>query len=95
MKIFFSLIIISSFPMFLSAQDDKEKLGDKEYIIIKDYKPVLGESFKISDSPEGDTSSAAPPLMEYNIRSRKISSEYELSTIKAVKIKDEQLAKLI
>ena len=94
MKIFFSLIILASLPLLLFAQQEKENLGDKEYIIIKDYKPVLGESFKISDSPEGDTSSATPPEMEYNIRSKKITSEYELSTIKAVKIKDEQLTKL-
>ena len=94
MKILFSLIILMSFSSFLFAQEDKDKLGDKEYIIIKDYKPVLGESFKISDSPEGDTSSTNPPVMEYNIRAKKITSDYELATIKAVKIKDEQLVKL-
>ena len=94
MKILFNLIIITSLSSFLFAQDDKEKLGDKEYIIIKDYKPVLSESFKISDSPEGDTSSTNPPVMEYNIRAKKITSDYELATIKAIKIKDEQLVKL-
>ncbi len=94
MKIIFISIILTSFPLLIFAQQDKEKLGDKEYIIVKDYKPVLGESFKISDSPEGDTVSAIPPKMEYVLRSRKITSEYELSTIKAVKIKDEQLVKL-
>ena len=94
LKIFACLIFCTSFSLLLSAQENKEKLGDKEYIIIKDYKPVLGESFKISDSPEGDTSLSTPPGMEYNIRSKKITSEYELSTIKAIKIKEELLAKL-
>jgi hypothetical protein len=90
-KIIFLLIAL---PSLLFAQKEKENLGDKEYIIVKDYKPVLGESYKISDLPEGDTSSATPPAMDYTIRSKKLSSEYEAGTIKAVKIKDEQLSKL-
>ncbi len=94
MKVFLKIIFLSLFPIFLFAQKGKEDLGDKEYIIVKDYKPVLGESYKISDLPEGDTASATPPVMDYNIRSKKLTSDYEAATIKAVKIKDEQLAKL-
>ncbi len=94
MKIFLNVLMFLSLPVWLFAQDDKGNLGDKEYIIIKDYKPVLGESLKISDSPEGDTASATPPEMSYDFRDKKLTSDYELSTIRAVKIKDEQLAKL-
>src|SRR4051812_28453836 len=88
------LLVIMMMPAITFGQDEKGNLGDKEYIIIKDYKPVLGESLKISDSPEGDTTSFTPPDMNYDFRDKKLASDYELSTIKAVKIKDEQLAKL-
>ena len=37
MKIFFNLFILASFPVILFAQKEKENLGDKEYIIVKDY----------------------------------------------------------
>lgn len=76
------------------AQEKKEDLGDKEYIIVKDYKPVLGESVKISDSPADDTTSSNPPTLTYDVRPKKASTEYETATIKAVKIMDEKLAKL-
>ena len=94
MKLLTGLILILTLPLLVNGQEEKENLGDKEYVIIKDYKPVLGESFKISDSPEGDTSTSTPPPLDYSIRPLKMTSDYELSTIKAVKIKDEQLAKL-
>lgn len=95
-----SLILLSG-TMIVRAQenttttsDNKEDLGDKTYIVVKDYRPILAESSKISDSPEGDTSSTNPPEMTYSIRSQKAETNYETSTIKAVKIKDEPLAKL-
>lgn len=82
-------------PVFSFAQQQKEAdLGGKEYIIVKDYKPVLAESYKISDSPEGDTNTVESGALKYSIRSKRAESEYETATIKAVKIKDEQLAKL-
>lgn len=74
--------------------DSQKDLGDETYIIVKDYRPILAESAKISDSPEGDTTSTNPPAMTYSIRSQKAETNYETSTIKAVKIKDEPLAKL-
>ncbi len=94
MKLIINTLFLFLIPTFLFAQDEKDKLGDKEYIIVKDYKPVLGESLKISESPEGDTTTSNPPEMEYSIRSRKATTDYETSVIKAVNIKDEQLDKL-
>ena len=81
-------------PGFLMGQQPKDNLGDKEYIIVKDYKPILAESYKISDTPDGDTSTTESGALTYSIRSKKADTEYESATIKAVKIKDEQLAKL-
>lgn len=78
---------------FHSFAQEKD-LGDKEYIIVKDYKPVLAESFKISDSPEADTTSATPSVLKYNITPKKIETNYEAGVIKAVKLKDEPISKL-
>lgn len=73
---------------------EKEDLGDKEYIIVKDYKPVLAESYKISDVPEGDTSTYTAPPLKYKLETKKAETNYETATIKAVRVKDEALSKL-
>ena len=79
---------------FLSLPSHAQDLGDKEYVIVKDYKPVLAESFKISDSPEADTSSSSSLTLSYKITPRKIETNYEAGVIKAVKLKDEPISKL-
>lgn len=93
---FLSIACVLLTTTTLFAQDGKEKedLGNKEYIIVKDYKPVLAESYKISDLPEGDTTTVNPPAMKYNAVSKKIETNYETATIKAVKVTDEKLQKL-
>ena len=73
---------------------DKNELGNKEYIIVKDYKPILAESQKISETPDGDSVVSTPPVFNYNLRSQKLETPFEAATIKAVKIKDESLNKL-
>ncbi|MBP6333997.1 MAG: TonB-dependent receptor [Bacteroidia bacterium] len=80
----------------VSAQQVKEKddLGDKEYIIVKDYKPVLAESYKISDSPEGDTATYSAPPLNYKLKAKQAETSFETATIKAVRVKEEALAKL-
>jgi hypothetical protein len=83
-------------PLFAVAQQQETErdLGNKEYVIVKDYKPVLAESSKISDMPEGDTSTVDALPQNYAFESRKAETLYETSAIKAVKIKDEPLPKL-
>ncbi len=78
---------------FYSLAQDKE-LGDKEYVIVKDYKPVLAESNKISETPDGDTSYSVPPKMDYNIAPKKLETNFEAGVIRAVKIKEEPIPKL-
>lgn len=90
----FRILLLLAIPLQALAQQEKGELGDKEYIIVKDYRPVLAESAKISDSPEGDTALFTPPPMQYNLRSRKAATNYETAVIKAVKVKDEPLPKL-
>ncbi len=94
-KIIFTIFIIQS-SLFngLKVLAQEKDLGDKEYIIVKDYKPVLAESFKISDSPEADNTSSTPPALNYNITPKKIETNYEAGVIKAVKLKDEPISKL-
>ena len=60
-NIFIAISLLLVVPAFAQQVKDPEELGDKEYIIVKDYKPVLAESYKISDVPEGDTTTVNPP----------------------------------
>ena len=92
----FLIICLSLISQSVFSQQGKEKedLGDKEYIIVKDYKPVLAESYKISDTPEGDTSTYSAPPLNYKLHTKKAETNYETATIKAVKVKDEALSKL-
>ncbi|MEO8085387.1 MAG: hypothetical protein ABI763_01130 [Bacteroidota bacterium] len=93
MKKYIISIVVLNLVAFYSFAQDKE-LGDKEYVIMKDYKPVLTESNKISDSPEGDTSYSNPPKMNYTIEPKKLETNFEAGVIRAVKIKEEPIAKL-
>ena len=87
-------LLLCSLSSFSQKEKEKEDLGDKEYIIVKDYKPVLAESYKISDTPEGDTSTYVAPALNYKMETKKAETNYETATIKAVRVKDEALSKL-
>jgi hypothetical protein len=78
----------------ISSYAQQKDLGGQEYVIIKDYKPVLAESYKISDTPEGDTTTAVAQKMDYNPEPQKLETNFEAGVIKAVKIKDEPIPKL-
>ena len=93
MKKYILAIVVLNLVALCSFAQDKE-LGDKEYVIVKDYKPVLAESNKISDSPDGDTSYSNPPKMNYEIAPKKLETNFEAGVIRAVKIKEEPIAKL-
>src|SRR5436190_16035059 len=69
-------------------------LGEQQYVVVKPYKPVLAESFKISDAPGKDTSSSTPPELKYSISSHAAATSLEVSPVKPVKIKDESISKL-
>src|SRR5688500_15523677 len=69
-------------------------LGEQQYVVVKDYKPVLAESFKISDAPGKDTSSSVPPGLKYSISPHAAATSLEVSPVKPVKIKDENISKL-
>lgn len=88
------LAVLSPLTLLAQQEESEKDLGNKEYIIVKDYKPVLAESAKISDLPDGDTATAAVPVLRYDFTSRKAETMFETSAIKAVKVKDEPLQKL-
>jgi hypothetical protein len=91
-KYILSIVVLNLVAIYSFAQD--KELGDKEYVIVKDYKPVLAESNKISDTPEGDTAYSNPPKMDYNIAPKKLETNFEAGVIRAVKIKEEPIPKL-
>lgn len=93
-KAIITLSLIFPLCAFAQQQETERDLGNKEYVIVKDYKPVLAESSKISDMPDADTSSVEALPQTYAFESRKAETMYETSAIKAVKIKDEPLPKL-
>jgi hypothetical protein len=96
----FTAAVILLLPFAVSAQQEivdtleEREIGDKEYIIVKDYKPVLAESWKISDTPEGDTAVSLVLPQTYSFESRRANTAYAAGTIKSVKVKDEPLQKL-
>src|SRR5258706_14843728 len=93
MRYTLSFLIVNC-ALSISSYAQEKALGDKEYVIIKDYKPVLAESNKISDTPEGDTTTNVAPKMEYSLAPKKLETNFEAGVIKAVKIKDEPISKL-
>ena len=93
-KILFLILAATVTGSVLAQTETKKDFNDTTVVTIKAYKPILAESSKIPDTPEGDTSATEPPVMQYSIRSQKAETDFEASAIKAVKIKDEQLTKL-
>lgn len=90
--IIFTALFVTLTVQMVFAQ--KDELGNQQYIIVKDYKPVLAESFKISELPVQDTSSLMPPVFEYKLPTHKLNTVYETAVIKPVSIKDETIQKL-
>src|SRR5258705_13809909 len=90
-KIFAFLFLFFS---YLIGSAQIKDLGEQRYEVIKDYIPVLAESFKISDAPGKDTSSSTAPELKYSISSHAATTSLELSPVKPVKIKDESISKL-
>ena len=93
-KINFCLIILMLVIRVGNTLAQGKDLGEQQYVVVKDYKPVLTESFKISNTPDKDTSTAMPPSLSYSISPHAASTTLEISPLKPVKIKDEALPKL-
>lgn len=93
-KWLYGFIVIGLLIVNTSIFAQTKDLGEQQYVVVKDYKPVLAESFKISDGPGKDTSTSIPPVLTYSISSHAAPTTLEVSPIKPVKIKDESISKL-
>ncbi|MFI5219334.1 MAG: hypothetical protein ACHQNT_07570, partial [Bacteroidia bacterium] len=92
-NIFLFLILVAHYSL-LSAQQKTGDVGDEQVTVVKAYQPTLSDAIKISDVPQRDTSAFTAPDMNYNIESQKLESNYNITPIKPVKIKDENIKKL-
>jgi hypothetical protein len=97
----FSALVISLGAITTNAQTvvDSTKggvknLGNEDINVYKEYTPVLNDAFKINITPVGDTSIFNPPSLTYAIEPKPMNSNYNLSPIKPVKIKDDNIKKL-
>ncbi len=93
-KIIFLFLITYSLFRAVPVNAQEKDLGNGIIETVKPYKPVLSESFKISDTPDADTSSSNPSRLNYNVTPKKIETNYEAGVIKAVRLKDEPITKL-
>ncbi len=87
--IIFNLILISGYSAF---SQDKE-LENKDFFGETKWEPTLSDAYKISDSPKSDTVVTPAPELSYSISPVKLNTSFELTPIKAVKIKDENIIK--
>ena len=94
----FLLVIIM--PVISFAQTDSngsaptKNLGNEDINIVKDYTPVLNDAFKINIVPDGDTANFKAPILTYSIDPKPMNSNFNLSPIKPVRIKDDAIKKL-
>ena len=93
-KLFHGVIVFSLVGINSNCVAQNKDLGEQQYVVVKDYKPVLAESFKISNAPDKDTSTSTPPSLSYPISSHAANTSLEISPLRPVKIKDEALPKL-
>ena len=77
-----------------STKGGTKNLGNEDINVYKEYTPVLNDAYKINVTPVGDTSIFNPPALTYSIDPKPINSNYNLSPIKPVKIKDDNIKKL-
>ncbi|MFM2156906.1 MAG: hypothetical protein RL516_1655 [Bacteroidota bacterium] len=81
-------------PTDSTTKGGVKNLGNEDINVYKEYTPVLNDAFKINITPVGDTSIFNPPTLTYAIEPKPINSNYNLSPIKPVKIKDDNIKKL-
>jgi len=90
-------LVVSISQLFGQAPKDSIKssnLGESEVFILKSYQPVLNDAYKLNLAPGIDTSTSKTPLLKYEIDPRPMNSNFNLSPIKPVKIKDDNIKKL-
>lgn len=88
-------IFVAASPLYAQGTEPKSvNIGNEDVTIVKDYTPVLNDAFKINIVPDGDTSSLSAPKLSYSIDPKPMNSNFNLSPIKPVRIKDDAIKKL-
>lgn len=72
----------------------KGNIGNEEVEVVKPYQPVLSDAIKITSAPQRDTLNNEPPVLNYAIEEKKQSTSYNITPIKPVRIKDENIKEL-
>jgi len=93
-KIKFSFIFVLFATTAIAQTPTTKDIGNEDITIVKEYQPVLNDAFKINIPLEGDTATTTPVVLKYTIDPRPMNSNYNLSPIKPVKIKDDNIKKL-
>jgi hypothetical protein len=90
-------LVVCLFVLFASisvTNAQQDNLGNEQINVVKAYQPMLSDAFKISDVPFRDTAVNYVPDMNYEIGNIKYPTDYTISPIKPLKIKDDNIKKL-
>ena len=73
---------------------EKGDLGDEQINVVKQYQPTLSDAYKISKRPSRDTAEYKFPVLNYEIEPVVFGTNFNITPIKAVRIKDKSIKKL-
>ena len=91
---YIALCMLSCFcsvPSLVYGQDDLDTI---EFVVTNNYNPTISDAYKISDFPTIDVEPLFKPTLNYNIKSDKFTSDFEVVPVKPARIKGEPLQKL-
>lgn len=91
-----STLLLTLLPGLVLAQTTgtTRDLGNEDITVVKEYQPVLKDAFKINITPSADTAAANTPVLTYDIDPKPMNSGYNITPIKPVRIKDDNIRKL-
>lgn len=89
-------IIIAAASLLFSGSliAQKSNIGNEEVEVVKPYQPVLSDAIKITSAPQRDTLSTDPPVLNYAIEEKRQATAFNITPIKPVRIKDENIKEL-
>ena len=93
MNKFCSTLLLFFIALVVHGQQDEALKGDT-LVIVKAYQPTLIKANKISDNPTITDTQKVDLTFDYAFVPKQFSSEYQVDTIEAAKIKGEPLIKL-
>src|SRR5882672_5241939 len=67
-------ICLFALPVFAFAQTENKNgnVGEENVLVIKNYQASLSDAYKISDTPEQDTTTSITPVFKYEIEPKKL-----------------------